>query len=259
MADVTIEQSGAVRTITLDRPASRNGLIPNTCIQMAEGIEAVAEDRDVRVIVLTGANRAFCSGADLMGAAQALGGRPPHEVIRDAFHRLVRAIVAAPQPVVASVRGPAVGFGFDLALACDLRIVSRDCKLGAVFTRIGLVPDGGSSFTLSRLVGLGRAMELVLLAETFDGQRAYDLGIANRVVEDETLERETATLASRLADGPPIAFKYAKRNLLAGLSGSLEDALGREVEGQVHCLVSQDAMEGVSAFFQKRKPTFRGT
>ena len=259
MTDVAIQQSGAVLTITLDRPASRNGLVPDTAVQLAERFETASTDTSIRVIVLTGAGRSFCSGADLMAAAQQLGKGSLDALIRDTFHRLIRAIIASPQPVVASIRGPAVGYGFDLALACDLRVVSRDSKLGAVFARRGLVPDGGSSFTLSRLVGLARAMELVLLADTFDGQRAYDLGLANRLVDDDALETETAALVARLAEGAPLVFKRAKQNLHLGLSGSLDEALEREVTAQVQCIWSRDAMEGVTAFFQKRKPEFTGS
>ncbi len=256
--DVIVSSLGAIRRIALNRPQSRNGLVPATCVALAEAIETAREDSNVRAIVLTGEGKAFCSGADLMAAAGELGKRPHAEVIRETFHRLIRAVTESPKPVVAAIRGPAVGFGFDLALACDLRVIGEDAKLGAVFTRIALVPDGGSSFTLSRLVGLGRAKELVLLAETFDGKRAGELGLATRVVADDQVETEAMALAQRLADGPPLALGLAKRNLERGTAGTLSAALDHEIEAQVQCLASADMMEGVSAFFQKRKPAFRG-
>lgn len=254
--DVLVSQDDSVLTLTINRPHSRNGLTPGTCERLAEAIEGVSDE--IRCIVITGAGQAFCSGADLVDAMKEMGQRSHREVLETTFHRLIRAIAASELPVLASIRGAAVGFGFDLALACDLRIASRDSKMGAVFTRIGLVPDGGSSFTLSRLVGLARAMELVLLAETFDGQRAYEMGVINKVVDDSDVESVTKEWTQRLAAGPPIAYRLAKRNIRAGSSTDLDGALENEVEAQIQCLSSQDSMEGVSAFLQKRKPSFKG-
>ncbi len=256
--DLSIDQSGAVRTIRIARPQSRNGLTPQVCEEIAAAIDEAGADPEVRALVLASDQGHFCSGADLMAAMQVLGERSHESIVRDSFHALIRSVTHVELPVLASIRGGCVGFGFDLALACDLRIASEQSKLGAVFTRLGLVPDGGSSFTLSRLVGLGRAMEIVLLAETFDGRRAAELGIVNRVYPDDELDAATDELAARLAAGPPLAYRHAKRNFREGTSGTLEEALEREVKAQVECLASQDVMEGVQAFFQKRKPVFRG-
>lgn len=257
-SDVLVERRGAVYTVRLNRPETRNALLPSTTVRYAEAIEAGAADPSVRVIVITGTGAAFCAGADLVAGIEEAQKRPYAEVIREGFHRLIRAVVSAPKPVVASIRGPAVGFGFDLALAADLRIASRASSYGAVFSKIGLVPDGGSSFTLSRLVGLGRAMELVLLGDTFDAARADALGLLYRVVDDAALESETGTLTDRLAAGPPMAYRLAKRNLISGLTSELRDAFDAEIEAQVKCLASADMMEGVQAFLQKRKPNFVG-
>mgnify|MGYP003956722247 CR=1 FL=1 len=256
--DVLVEHQGALLTVSLNRPQSRNGLKPSTCEVMAEAIESAQDNSEVRCIVITGKGQSFCSGADLMAAMQDIQGREHDEVIRTSFHRLIRAVTSAKQPVIASIRGAAVGFGFDLALACDLRIASNNSKFGAVFSRIGLVPDGGSSFTLSRLVGLGRAIELVMLAETFDGERAAHIGVVNKVVEDEQLEAATAEWAARLVAGPPMAYALGKANIYRGASGTLDQALDNECEAQKKCLASADAMEGVGAFLQKRKPNFTG-
>ncbi len=258
MNELIIDTDGAVRTLTLNRPQSRNGLTPSLATALAEAVETASGDPDVRCVVLTGAGRAFCSGADLAAAGDYVATHPHDEIIRTIFHRVVKSVVFCNKPVVASIRGGAVGFGFDLALACDLRIASRRSKLGQVFTRIGLVPDGGSSWTLSRLVGVARAMEIALLAETFDGDAAAAMGIVNRVVDDEVLEAETAAVAQRLAAGPPIALRLAKANINAGCSGSFEQALEREVQAQVECLSTEDAKEGIAAFFQKRTPNFEG-
>jgi len=257
-SDVLVERRGAVYTVRLNRPETRNALLPSTTLRYAEAIEAGAADPTVRVIIITGAGPAFCAGADLVAGMAEAQKRPYAEVIRDGFHRLIKAVVNAPKPVVAAIRGPAVGFGFDLALAADLRIGSRASSYGAVFSKIGLVPDGGSSFTLSRLVGLGRAMELILLGDTFDAARADALGLLNRLVDDDALERETDALADRLAGGPPMAYRLAKRNLHGGLTGELQGALDAEIEAQVQCLASADRVEGVQAFLQRRKPNFSG-
>ncbi len=256
--DLIIETAAGVRTVAINRPQSRNGLTPHTCEQIAAACGDAAVDDAVRCLVITGRGSSFCSGADLASAGRFLRDRSHEDIVRESFHALVRAVVSVPKPVVASIRGGAVGFGFDMALACDLRIASQDSKMGAVFTRIGLVPDGGSSFTLARLVGLARAMEIVLLAETFDGQRAYEMGLVNKVVEDSKLEEVTTQVAQKLAAGPPLAYRLAKANILMGLSGTMDEALEREVHAQVQCLASQDAMEGIQAFFQKRPARFTG-
>lgn len=256
--DVVVETLGPITFIRLDRPETRNALLPATTVRFAQAVEAAGADESVRVIVLGSGSNAFCAGADLVAGMAEAQQRPYDQVIRDGFHRMIRAVVGAPKPVLASLRGPAVGFGFDLALAADLRIASRKASFGAVFSKIALVPDGGSSFTLSRLVGLGRAMELVLLGDTFDAQRAHDLGLLNRLVDDEALDAETLALAQRLAAGPPMAYRLAKRNLLRGLEGTLQSALDDEIEAQVQCLSSADLKEGVQAFLQKRRPTFTG-
>jgi enoyl-CoA hydratase/carnithine racemase len=256
--DVIVERNGGILTIRINRPASRNGLRPLNCEQIAGEVEQVQDDPEVRCIVLTGSGTSFCSGADLIAATQDIQGRSHGELIRVTFHRLIRALTGARQPVLASIRGAAVGFGFDLALACDLRIASRNSKFGAVFSRIGLVPDGGSSFTLSRLTGLGRAVELVMLAETFDGARAAEIGVVNKVVDDDRLEAETAAWAEKLAMGPPLAYALAKANIYKGAACTLDHALDNEREAQIQCLASADAMEGVGAFLQKRKPVFTG-
>jgi enoyl-CoA hydratase/carnithine racemase len=262
MSDVTYTQEGPLAWIRLNRPESRNGLLPETCTLLVEALERASQDADVRVIVLGSGPKAFCSGADLTGAiSMVMGGEglPNYDkIIRNHFHALIRAVTNAPKPVIASIRGSAVGFGFDLALACDLRISSQSGKFGALFVQRALVPDGGSSFTLSRLIGLHRAMELILLGDTFDAAKAQELGLLNRLTDEEQLETVTRELAQRLADGPPMALRLARANILASLSGSFDEALERELHAQVQCLQSQDVMEGVQAFFEKRKPAFKG-
>jgi 2-(1,2-epoxy-1,2-dihydrophenyl)acetyl-CoA isomerase len=210
-------------------------------------------------VILTGAGGAFCAGADLKAAlAGGMGALEGVESAIDTYHAMIRAIVRAPKPVIARVDGPAVGFGCDLALACDLRFVSDRGYFQEKFVRIGLMPDGGGTFWLSRLVGIGRAMEIILTGDPVPAPRALELGIANRVVPADRLVEETAAFARRLAMGPPIAFAELKASVQGALSGTIDSALDAEKAGQLRCLASADCMEGIMAWMQKREPRFEG-
>jgi len=257
-----LETNGRVARVIIDNPKSRNGLTADSCQALAEMIKAADADPEVRCIVLVGEGQHFCSGADLKKGFKQVAGAGPdvmRERIRDGFHSVVRALQATDTPTLAVIRGACVGFGFDLMLHCDLRICAHQSKFGQVFKRIGLVPDGGSSYMLSRIVGLGRAMELMLLAETFDGPRALELGLVNRAVPEPELDALAEDWANRLSEGPPMAYRHARRNLRLGAQpGTLEDALHREVEAQLECLQSRDMMRGVQAFFLKKTPKFEG-
>jgi enoyl-CoA hydratase/carnithine racemase len=176
----------------------------------------------------------------------------------DAYHAMIRAIIGAPKPVVAAVDGAAVGFGCDLALACDLRVLSTEAYLQEIFVKIGLMPDGGGTFWLPRLVGTGRALEMILLGEPVRAEEARALGLANRVVPPAALRDEAMKLAHRLAKGPPLAYAEIKRAVRAAPSSTIEAALESEKKGQLRCLPSSDCMEGVLAWMQKREPVFQG-
>jgi enoyl-CoA hydratase/carnithine racemase len=190
-----------------------------------------------------------------MSSLQAAGG---FEAIMDRYHGIIRAIVSAPKPVIAKVEGPAVGFGCDLALACDIRLMANDAYLEERFVKIGLMPDGGGTFWLPRLIGLGRAMELMLTGDRVTADRALALGLTNHVHPAAALEEETMKLAQRLAKGPPLAYAAIKRAVRASLGSTIDEALDREKEDQVKLLQSSDCMEGVMAWMQKRDPSFEG-
>jgi 2-(1,2-epoxy-1,2-dihydrophenyl)acetyl-CoA isomerase len=207
-------------------------------------------------VVLTGAGDAFCSGADLKGALADLEAGADLGPRIAKFHALIRAIVEAPKPFIAAVRGPAVGFGADLALACDLRVLARDAYIQEKFVAIGLMPDGGGSFWLPRLVGLGRALEFLLLGTRIDAALALSLGLANRVADDE--RAEARALASTLAAGPPLALAAIKAAVRESASSAIDAALEREKRGQTALLASQDFREGVAAWSAKRAPSFQG-
>lgn len=254
-----VADAGGVRTLTLDRPESRNGLTVELTEALARAVSDAPEA--IRVLVLAGANGAFCSGLDLKDATRrGLGPGPELERgLREGFHGAIRALVTSGRPTIACVDGAAAGFGCDLALACDLRIVSDRATFGEVFVRRGLMPDGGGTWLLPRIVGLGRALELLLTGDLVPADEAHRIGLANRVVPAAELAARTQELAARLAAGPPLVHRLVKRSVYAGLDGDLEAALDREATGQLQLLASADFQEGVMAFLQKRDPRFQGS
>lgn len=256
-----VDRDGPVTILTLNRPRARNALDHALLTALGAGLRAAAEDPAARAVVVTGAGGAFCAGADLKAAMSGGAGGSPFDHLDaavDAYHAMIRAIVGAPKPVIAAVDGGAVGFGCDLALACDLRVLSTGAYLQEKFVKIGLMPDGGGTFWLPRLVGVGRALEMIMLGEAVPAEEARALGLANRVVPPEALRAEALALAHRLAKGPPLALAEIKRSVRAGLGGTVEGTLEMEKRGQIRCLTSADCMEGVMAWMQKREPVFQG-
>ncbi len=255
--EVTVRDVDGYRWIELHRPASRNGLT----VPINQALIAAFDGAgDARAIVLYGAGGAFCSGLDLKAALRA-GPRPPAELeadLRQHFHGLIRAVRGAPQPTIAVIDGPAVGFGCDLALACDLRIASDRARLGEIFAKRGLMADGGGTWMLPRLIGVGRALELLYTGDLVDAATAERIGLVNRVVAAADLVTEGAALARRIAAGPPLVHRLTKRAVYDGLASDLDAGLDREAAGQLQCLGSRDFVEGVTAFLGKRDPIFRG-
>jgi enoyl-CoA hydratase/carnithine racemase len=258
MTDLLIDDRDGVRTLTIDRPQSRNGLTPELCQAIAAGVRGAPAD--VRAIVLTGANAAFCSGLDLKDAMQR-GLRAGPEIergMREYFHGAIRSLVDSDRPTIALVDGAAAGFGCDLALACDLRIASDRAVFGEIFVKRGLMPDGGGTWHLPRIVGLGRALELLLTGELVRADEALRIGLANRVYPHGEVMARTLELAGAIAKGPPLVHRAIKRAVYAGLDGDLAAALDREAVGQLELLATRDFTEGFTAFLQKREPRFEG-
>jgi enoyl-CoA hydratase/carnithine racemase len=253
-----IDRDGPVTVLTLNRPRARNAIDHALLEALGKGLRAAAEDSEARAVVLTGAGNAFCSGADLKASLGAPGALEGAGEIIDAYHAMIRAIVAAPKPVIAAVDGGAVGFGCDLALACDLRVLTNEAYLQERFVKIGLMPDGGGTYWLPRLIGVGRAMEMMLLGEPVSAEEARAVGLANRVVPVPALREETMKLAHQLAKGPPLAYAEIKKAVRAGLSGTIDGTLELEKKGQLRCVTSSDCKEGLAAFAQKREPVFQG-
>jgi 2-(1,2-epoxy-1,2-dihydrophenyl)acetyl-CoA isomerase len=253
-----VDREGAVTVLTLNRPQAMNALDDGLVRGLAAELERAAGDGSVRAVVLQGAGGSFCSGADLKEALGQLGSGISLADRLAPFQACIRAIATAPKPVIAAVDGAAVGFGADLALACDLRLMSDRAYLQEKFVGIGLMPDGGGTFHLSRLVGPGRALELLLLGDKVETARALELGLTNRVVAAADLSRDAIALAQRLAEGPPLALAAIKQATRAAMSGTLEEALAREGSGQARLLASADLREGIAAWTERRAPTFTG-
>lgn len=258
MSEVRIDDTGAVRTITLDRPESRNGLTVDICRQLRDAVTGAPDA--IHAIVLTGANGAFCSGLDLKDAMRR-GLSSPDELargLREDFHGLQKALVNSPKPTIAALDGAAAGFGCDVALACDLRIGSEKAIFGEIFVKRGLMPDGGGTWLLPRIVGLGNALQLLLTGDLVKADEALRLGLVSTIVPSSELSAHVASFAARIAAGPPMVHKLVKQSVYAGLSGDITTALEREATGQLQLLQSADFREGVAAFLQKRDPKFTG-
>jgi enoyl-CoA hydratase/carnithine racemase len=256
--DVT-EDSG-ITTITLNRPEKLNALAGHMRRDLAEALEAAGSDRSVHVVVITGAGRAFCAGGDVRAMADLIEEKDADEFSRllGSARRVITAIRQMPKPVIASIGGPASGAGFNLALACDLRIASTDASFSQSFVKVGLHPDWGGTYFLPRLVTPNKACELFFLGETIDAKEAQRLGIINFVVEPAQLETETRTLAERLRAAPAVSIGAAKQAVYMSQSADMETMLRYETEAQLRCFESDDAREGVRAFLDKREPKFTG-
>ncbi len=244
--------------IMLDRPQVLNAFDDVMKRELRQAVEAMGRDSAVRCIVITGAGKGFCSGQDLddrdpEGPAPDLG-----ETLRALYNPLIMAIRRVEKPVLAALNGVAAGAGLSLALACDMRIASEKARLIEVFTRVGLVPDAGSSYYLPRLVGLGRAFEMMALAPDIDAATALQWGLVNRVVPVDQFEVETMALATRLAQAPTKAIALIKRALERSFQTELTDQLDYEAHLQHIAGRSHDFREGVSAFLAKRPAAFQG-
>jgi 2-(1,2-epoxy-1,2-dihydrophenyl)acetyl-CoA isomerase len=257
-SEVLVEKTGRTVVVTMNRPEARNSLTKNVVLALASAIEGASAEPDVRCVVLAGAGGHFCAGADLRRTFADDPNIMDHlDEYMDAFHSLIRAIVRCPRPTIAQMDGAAVGFGADMALACDLRIASTTAYLQEKFVNIGLMPDGGGTFWLPRLIGTARAMKAMLLSEKLEAKELDALGLLTSVVSQEELKTATRALATRIEEGPPLAFT-ALKSAVYGSLGDLEGALKREREGQLRLLRSQDCIEGIMAWSQKRPPDFQG-
>jgi len=253
-----------IATLTLNRPERLNALGGSLREDLYDAVMTASSDREVRVIVITGAGRGFCSGGDVK-AMRAIdqgdrsANRPKlDDKIAPLRDRVVLALRDAPQPVIAAVNGPAAGAGMNLALACDIRIASENAKFAQAFVRRGLHVDWGGTYFLPRIVGMAKACELIFTGDLIPADEALRLGIVTRVVPPDELLPATYELAARIAAGPPAAIRMAKRSLYHNLDCDLRQALEQETYSQIVCRETEDAREGIAAFTEKRVPRFKG-
>ncbi len=247
---------GGVKRIIINRPERRNSVDRETVRLLLAAFRQSADD-GTRVVILTGAGESFCAGADL--AATSAGDIANFDItksVRENVNPTILAMRALPAPVIARVHGHAVGVGCNYALACDMIVASEQASFGQVFVRIGLMPDGGSTFFLPRLVGYHRAFELMATGDIVGAREALRLGIVNRVVPFAELDATVDSLAARLAQAPRVAIERIKAGLNHGVQSDLASALDFEAVNQDACFHSPDFIEGVNAFMQKRKAIF---
>lgn len=259
---IRYEVSQGVAHLTLNRPDKLNSFIAPMSKELAQALKAAEQDQTVRALLLTGAGRGFCAGQDLSEFAPVGGAKPQIPdlggIIAECYNPVVRAIRSIEKPVVCAVNGVAAGAGANLAFACDLTLAAKEASFIQSFSKVGLISDCGGSFFLPRLVGMARATALTMLAEKVSAEQAQQLGLIYRVVEGSELMMEATKLAVQLATQPTRGFGLMKRGLNASLSNSLEEQLELERELQSLAGKSEDFIEGVSAFFEKRAPVFTG-
>lgn len=255
---ILTERVGNVLKITLNRPERLNA----ASIPLADELgEAFYDLGDARAVVITGAGKGFCSGADLAargegGTRQQKGGS--HLALQNHYNPLVSLIMRAPVPVVTAVNGPAAGVGCSIALAGDFVLAGKSAYFLQAFVNIGLVPDGGSTWLLARAIGRARATRMMMLGEKIGAEQAEDWGLIYKCVDDAVLMDEAMALATRLSEGPTLAYSTMKANIMTALDGTLPQVLLAEAEGQRVAGASADAMEGGMAFLMKRKAEFKG-
>ena len=259
---VNLRRDGAAATIELNRPDALNAWNGQLGQDLLAAVREVASDDSVRAVVVTGAGRAFSSGADLKDSGSREQTPDGHWDVRkrlnEVYHPIITGIRTMPKPVIAAVNGPAVGIGLSLALSADLIVASESAYFLLAFVNIGLVPDGGSSVLVPSRIGFARATEMAMLGERIPAARALEWGLVNRVVAADGFAGEVAALRDRLAAGPTRSYAGTKRQLNSWLFARMEEQLALEADIQQEMAGSPDFYEGVAAFVEKRQAAFRG-
>ncbi|UCF68982.1 MAG: 2-(1,2-epoxy-1,2-dihydrophenyl)acetyl-CoA isomerase [Acidobacteriota bacterium] len=257
---IKYELERSVAKITLSRPEVLNSFHRPMALELQAALDEARDDATVRAVYLTGAGRAFSAGQDLAEAVPPDGSAPPNigEIVRTSYNPIVRRIRQLEKPVVCAVNGVAAGVGANIALACDLVVAAEEASFLQAFTKIGLIPDGGGTFFLPRLVGFARATEMMMLGEKITARQALEAGLIYKIVPSSVLEQEALGLAVHLATQPTKGLGLTKRALNRSFANDLETQLGFEADLQSAAGETEDYKEGVQAFLGKRKPQFKG-
>ena len=259
---IILEKKETIATITLNRPEKLNALNPKMQEELMDVFAAVEQDNAVRVVIITGAGRAFCAGADIEELFLKKIEERKKGIIEDATQAFIEvaclALAKITKPVIASINGPAIGFGCTLSLACDIRIASEDASFSLAFPKVGIAPEFGSTYFLPRLVGLGKACELVFTAKMFDAKEAKEIGLVNLVTPVDELTKTTYEMASSIAKLAPLAIRVSKKALYQGMNNDLASQLRHEAFALNYLCGTEDHEEGARAFLDKRPPVFRG-
>lgn len=261
--DIVYAAANRIARITLNRPRALNAYTERMVQELIDAVDRVRKDDEVRVLVITGAGRGFCSGGDISGNSETRSrfyGHPMGHLLdmRENMHQLVLSLTRLDKPVIGAINGPAVAGGLTIALCCDLRIASDQARLGDTALKFGLLPDEGGAWLFPRAMGLDRALRMTLLSEVYDAKTAMELGLVTEVVPHAELGARVDAIASQLADGPPLAIRLAKRMMYKQREMTLANALEDAALSVMISNPSEDVKEGVRAFFEKRKPNFRG-
>lgn len=254
------EKHDGIATLVMNRPDRLNALNNELAVALNDALERIAADDAVRVVVITGAGRAFCAGGDLgaLGKGRETGRTQDLEPILRAGMQMVLRMRTMPQPVIAAVNGAAAGAGMNIALAADIRIAAEEATFGQNFAKVGLFPDYGGTYFLPQLVGPAKAAELFYTGDMIDAKTALRLDLVNHVVPAAQLETEVKALAQKIAQGPSLPIRAVKKDLFAREEKELVRALENEVREQIRCYLSEDCKEGIHAFFERRPPRFQG-
>jgi 2-(1,2-epoxy-1,2-dihydrophenyl)acetyl-CoA isomerase len=258
VSEVTHTVDGHVSYVTLNRPEVLNALTPGQRDRLICLLASASADPDVRAVVLTGTGRGFCAGADLRGTPAAAAPGDVARTIRLGAQRLIAAVLDCEKPVIAAVNGTAAGIGAHLAFACDLVLAAESARFIEVFVRRGLVPDGGGAYLLTRLLGPQRAKELMFFGDALGAADAERLGLVNRVVPDQELDKTAREWATRLATGPTRSLALTKQLVNASLDSDRATAFAAEAAAQEINMTTADAQEGVASFVERRSPEYRG-
>lgn len=254
---ILVAQQDGIVTVTLNHPETLNAMTEEMGDEIVDLVAAVNRDRDARVLILTGAGRAFSAGGakgTLASKARGGGKSEPPKV----FYQRYLALRKLEIPTIAAINGPAVGAGVCIALACDMRIVAANAKVGLNFVRLGIHPGMAGTYTTPRLVGMAKACEMIFTGKLYSGEEAFAFGLANRVVPTEHVMEEALALARDICASAPIAVRLAKKALYRNDADLLDAAIEIESEYQAHTWTTEDAMEGITAMTEKRSPRFRG-